>query len=552
MLSKEGFMFDNYSQLPALSQQNLLTEINRACKKYRANSAFNYLNQNYSFSQIDDYSANFATWLQHHTSLKPGDRIAIQLPNIIHYPIATIAAIRAGLVIVNTNPMYTETELSHQFKDGGAKALIVLDKFIEKSLNIVDETAIETIIFVNPCTLLSDEKQSAANELYQTTNKTVNILPFSDVIQHEAALVYEEPILSNDTLALLQYTGGTTGVAKGAMLSHGNIVANIYQVIARVNEQCRLEKDTLVLPLPLYHIFAFTISTMYFLRGNCSILIPNPSDLDQFVDLIKEHKFTGFAGINTLLIGLSHHQGFKALDFSALKFTITGGAATTVAAIDAWFETTHCMVSEGWGLSESSPALTLNPPSAPQKSCVGLPVIETELIIVDNAGNKVAQGEEGEVWARGPQIMQGYWQHPEASAATVTADGWLKTGDIGYLQKDGFLKLVDRKKDMIIVSGFNVYPNEIEAVLSNHDSILEAAVIGVPHEKTGESVRAYIILKPKKEATPALLEAIKIFCRKHLTAYKNPKEIIFTNQLPKSNVGKILRRELRQQALTEH
>ncbi len=543
-------MFDNYSQLPALQQVNLLTEINSACKKYHANIAFNYLNQNYSFAQIDEYSANFATWLQHSTSLKPGDRIAIQLPNIIHYPIATIAAIRAGLVIVNTNPMYTETELSHQFKDSGAKALIVLDKFTEKALNIIDETAIETVIYINPNTLFDEKKQSLTAALYPTTNKKIKILPFSEVIKHDDALIYKEPTLSHDTLALLQYTGGTTGVAKGAMLSHGNIIANIYQVIARVSEQCQLEKETLVLPLPLYHIFAFTISTMYFLRGNCSLLIPNPSDLDQFVSLIKDHKFTGFAGINTLLIGLSHHQGFKMLDFSALKFTITGGAATTVAAIDAWFKTTHCMVSEGWGLSESSPALTLNPPSAPQKSCAGLPVINTELIIVDNDGNKVKQGIEGEVWARGPQIMQGYWQRPEASKATVTAEGWLKTGDIGYLQKDGFLKLVDRKKDMIIVSGFNVYPNEIEAVLSNHDKVLEAAVIGMPNEKTGESVRAYIMLKSNVAATSTLIDAIKAFCRKHLTAYKNPKEIIITTQLPKSNVGKILRRELRQQALS--
>lgn len=538
-------MFDSYTQLPDLSQTNLLKEIDDACSKYSQKTAFSYLGQDYSFEEIDQSANAIAMWLQKNTALVPGDRIAIQLPNTIHYPIASIAALRVGLVIVNTNPMYTSRELSHQFKDSGAKAIVVLDKIAATVDATLPENDIETVIVVNALSL-------AGQNIKPLTNASVTV-DFGQILDQGQSLLKVNPDglpklnVDNTALALLQYTGGTTGISKGAMLSQHNLLSNIYQVSARVDDVTIDGEETLVLPLPLYHIFAFTISYMYFVRGCCSILIPNPSDMDQFVQLIKNEKFTAFAGINTLLIGLSNHDEFKSLDFSSLKFTITGGAATTMAAIESWYKVTGCKVSEGWGLSESSPAITLNPPSAPQYGCAGLPVIDTEIKIIDEQGNELPQGQEGEVCAKGPQIMLGYWQRPDATAETVTPDGWLKTGDIGYVRNDGFIKLVDRKKDMIIVSGFNVYPNEIEDVLSGHPGVLEVAVIGVPNDKTGESVRAYVTLKSKDCTT----EILKAYCREHLTGYKNPREIIFTDALPKSPVGKILRRELRQQVQTE-
>ncbi len=533
------YMFDRDTHLPNLEQTTLVDEINTACKKYAKNPAFNYLGKAYSFAEIDLYASTFSAWLQQNTSLQPGDRIAIQLPNVIHYPIAAIAAMRAGLVIVNTNPLYTARELRHQFKDSGAKAIVVLESIASTVNKTLPESNIETVILVNANTLLKHQTISM--------NNAKEVISFGEILAQGEELSPALVEINNKALSLLQYTGGTTGVSKGAMLSQHNLLSNIYQVMSRIDTVFTPGEEKLVLPLPLYHIFAFTISYMYFTRGCCSILIPNPSNLDQFVQLIENENFTSFAGINTLLIGLTNHEKFKTLDFSKLKFTITGGAATTIAAIKSWHKVTGCKVSEGWGLSESSPALTLNPPSAPQASCAGLPVLGTEICIVDNKGDLVAQGKEGEVWARGPQIMLGYWQRPEATAQTVSQDGWLKTGDIGYLQADGFVKLVDRKKDMIIVSGFNVYPNEIEDVLSSHEHVLEAAVIGMPSDKTGESIRAYITLK----SSSCTVETLKQYCREQLTGYKIPREIISTQALPKSPVGKILRRELRQKALAE-
>lgn len=538
-------MFDSYPQVPDLSQTNLLKEIDDACLKYSKKTAFSYLGQHYSFNEINQYANAMVRWLQSNTALVPGDRLAIQLPNTIHYPITAIAALRAGLVIVNTNPMYTARELSHQFKDSGAKAIIVLDKIAATVDATLAENDIETVIVVNAVSLMPQDIEPLSNAVVSVDFGQV--LTQGQCLLENQAEILQKVNVDNKALALLQYTGGTTGVSKGAMLSQHNLLSNIYQVSARVDDVMIDGEETLVLPLPLYHIFAFTISYMYFVRGCCSVLIPNPSDIDQFVQLIQREKFTAFAGINTLLIGLCNHKEFSKLDFSALKFTITGGAATTTAAIESWHKLTGCKVSEGWGLSESSPALTLNPPSAPQYGCAGLAVIDTEIIIVNEQGNQQPQGQEGEVWARGPQIMLGYWQRPEATAETVTKDGWLRTGDIGYLQADGFLKLVDRKKDMIIVSGFNVYPNEIEDVLSSHHDVLEAAVIGVPSEKTGELIRAYVTVK----SGSCTADILKKYCREHLTAYKNPREIIFTDALPKSPVGKILRRELRQQAVSE-
>lgn len=532
-------MFDRDTHLPNLEQTNLVDEINAACKKYAKKSAFNYLGNDYTFEEIDLHANAFSAWLQQNTTLQAGDRIAIQLPNVIHYPIAAIAAMRAGLVIVNTNPLYTARELGHQFNDSGVKAIVVLESIVNTVNKVLLESNIETVILVNENTLQEHQTISVSN-----AKKTTS---FGEALAQGKLLSPVAVEINNKALSLLQYTGGTTGVSKGAMLSQHNLLSNIHQVMSRIDDVFTPGEEKLVLPLPLYHIFAFTISYMYFIRGCCSILIPNPSNLDQFVQLIENENFTSFAGINTLLIGLTNHEKFKTLNFDNLKFTITGGAATTMTAIKSWHKVTGCKVSEGWGLSESSPALTLNPPSDPQAGCAGLPVLDTEIVIVDNKGNSVAQGQAGEVWARGPQIMLGYWQRPEATAQTVTQDGWLKTGDIGYLQADGFVKLVDRKKDMIIVSGFNVYPNEIEDVLSSHEQVLEAAVVGIPNNKTGESIRAYVTLK----STSCTVESLKQYCREQLTGYKNPKEIIFTQVLPKSPVGKILRRELRQHALAE-
>lgn len=496
--------------------------------KYAHRPAFSCLGQTLSFAEIDAKSKALACWLVKQENLSPGDRIVIQLPNLNQYPIAAYAAFRAGLVVVNTNPLYTPREMQHQFKDSGAKAIILLTDLLPKLTEIQANTDIELVVTTGAADLLTGDL-TAPN----------GCISFNQILSDNAneVLTPRLPIALDDN-AVLQYTGGTTGVSKGACLTHRSIMANAEQTRLVLKEGCTEGQEIFVCPLPLYHIYAFSVNMLVFATsGNLNILIPNPRDIDAFVQAINPFKFTGFAGINTLFVGLCSHLKFKSLDFSALKITISGGTALTSSAVNMWKETTGCSISEGYGLSETSPVVCFNIPGQERLGTVGKPVADTEVQLWDEDDRIV---EEGQIVVRGPQVMAGYWNMPEETAKAISKDGFFKTGDVGVRLEDGTIKIVDRLKDMIIVSGFNVYPNEIEDVLSQHEAILEAAVIGEPDEKTGERVCAFITVKTQVSESD-----IKAHCKALLTPYKIPKKIVFMQELPKSSVGKILRRGLR-------
>lgn len=501
--------------------------------KFADKPAYHCLGQTMTFADLDEKSRNLAKWLQHECGLQQGDRIAIQLPNLIQYPIAAYAALRAGLVVVNTNPLYTPREMQHQFSDSGAKALVIFADALERLEAIKADTGIEHVLVTGPADLIAPPKEISHG--YQD---------FVTALEKGAALPELQPLKAGrEDIAVLQYTGGTTGVAKGACLTHANILANAAQMEARLGERCEEGKEIFVCPLPLYHIYAFTVNMLsLFSLGTLNILIPNPRDLDGFVKMIQPFNFTGLAGINTLFVGLCHHPEFKQLDFSSLKLTFSGGSALTGSAARLWQSVTGCPVTEGWGLSETSPVATLNQFGKEEIGTVGAPLLETQVEAWDENGNKLPTGEVGELVISGPQVMQGYWQRPEETAK-VMENGFFRTGDVGVVQENGNIKIVDRLKDMIIVSGFNVYPNEIEDVLSGHPNVIEAAVVGKADDKTGEAVCAHVALSGEVP-----VEDIIDFCRKELTGYKVPKHVIVHDELPKSTVGKILRRELRDKA----
>ncbi|MFT4929740.1 MAG: long-chain acyl-CoA synthetase [Phenylobacterium sp.] len=526
------------TSLIATNIHSLADFVEQALQQYADKPAYHCLGQTLTFGQIDQKSRALACYLQQKTNLKSGDIIAIQLPNLIQYPIAVYAALRMGLIIVNTNPLYTPREMLHQLKNSGAKAIIILPELLAKLDAIKSETDIETVIVTSPTGLISGVVDEAGND---NDNDNGDNISFNQAIAlgHPLTLAPRDA-LGLDAACVLQYTGGTTGPSKGAILTHGSILSNCAQTLERISDQCRLTKEILVCPLPVYHIYAFSVSLLTnFSRGNLSILIPNPSDIDGFIKAIQPFKFTCFAAINTLLVALCQKPAFKALDFSALHFTLAGGAALTSAAGDAWLDITGCSVSEGYGLSEASPIVCLNHPGQEQLGTVGTPLLETEIqLSVD--GKPVADGEEGEILVKGPQIMAGYWQLPAETALSMTADGFFKTGDIGIRLPDGHIKIVDRLKDMIIVSGFNVYPNEVESVLVTHRKVVEAAVIGEPDERTGEAVSCFITVNG-----PVDEQDIIAHCRDSLTGYKVPKKVTVLEALPKSTVGKILRKELR-------
>ncbi|MEI8594317.1 AMP-binding protein [Photobacterium sp. Hal280] len=498
--------------------------------RYADKPAFHCLGQTLTYSDIEQRSRHLAQWLQHQSGLQAGDRIAIQLPNIIQYPIAAYAAIRAGLVVVNTNPLYTAREMQHQFSDAGVKALIILEDLLPKYEAIRDQVPVENVLVTAATDLLTNSTE--AGHQYLALNAVIASGKQQPTLRPNTA--------GTDDIAVLQYTGGTTGVAKGACLSHGNILANAAQMSHRILQKGVPGEETFVCPLPLYHIYAFTVNMMgLFYLGAQNVLIPNPRDIEGFIKILKSQRFTGFAGINTLFVGLCQHPEFRQLDFSALKVTFSGGAALTGKAFELWQSITGCTITEGWGLTETSPVSTLNPFDSEQINSVGVPLINTVVEVWDEHHRPLPQGEVGELVIKGPQVMQGYWQRPDETAK-VLVNGFVKTGDLGLIAPDGYIRIVDRLKDMIIVSGFNVYPNEIEEVLCRHQHIVEAAVVGETDEKTGEAVHAHI-------TTSVCLDEAEIiaFCREHLTAYKVPKRISVHQELPKSTVGKILRRELR-------
>jgi len=528
----------------------------RSCKKFADRPAFSNLGVTLTYAQLDHYSAEFAAYLQNETDLVPGDRIAVQLPNVLQYPIVVFGALRAGLIVVNTNPLYTAREMRHQFTDSGARALVYLNMFGKLVQEVLPDTRINYLIEARLGDLMPAAKGWLVNTLVAKVKKKVPAFDLPQAITFKRALALGrgqalKPVpLTLDHVAVLQYTGGTTGLSKGAMLTHGNLVANMQQVLCCFEQTdehgvkiLREGQEVMIAPLPLYHIYAFTANCMgMMVTGNHNVLISNPRDIPAFIKELKQWQFTGLLGLNTLFVALMEHPDFKTLDFSHLKVTNSGGTALVKATADRWEALTRCRIVEGYGLTETSPVVCTNPYGAAARlGTVGLPVVGTALKIIDDQGNELPLGERGELCVKGPQVMKGYWQRPEATAEALDAEGWLRTGDIGVIDPDGFARIVDRKKDMIIVSGFNVYPNEIEDVVMAHPKVANCACIGIPDDRSGEAVKLFVV--PRESGVS--LEELKAYCKENFTGYKVPKHIVLRESLPMTAVGKILRRELR-------
>ncbi len=531
----------------------------RACKAHADRPAFSNMGVTLSYSDLERYSAAFAAWLQHHTDLQPGDRIAIQMPNLLQYPVAVFGALRAGLIVVNTNPLYTAREMRHQFQDSGARALVYLNTFGHHVQEVLADTAIEHLIEVQIGDMLPTLRGALVNAAVKHLKKMVpdyslpQAVAFKNLLRDGARHSLKPTPLSLDDIAVLQYTGGTTGVAKGAMLTHGNLVANMQQVRANMQQLdaqghpvIREGQEVMIAPLPLYHIYAFTVNCMCMMvTGNHNVLITNPRDINGFVKELQRWQFSAFLGLNTLFVALMAHPQFKKVDFSRLKGTNSGGTALVSAVAERWKSMTGCTVVEGYGLTETSPVVCANPHGEHSRlGTVGLPVPGTTLKVIDDEGNALPLGERGELCVKGPQVMKGYWQRPEATAEVLDEEGWLRTGDIAVIDQDGFVSIVDRKKDLIIVSGFNVYPNEIEDVVMAHPKVAACAAIGVADEKSGEAVKLFVV-----PSDPTLTqEELHAYCRENFTGYKMPRHYVFRDALPMTPVGKILRRELRESA----
>ncbi|WP_336333974.1 long-chain-fatty-acid--CoA ligase FadD2 [Pseudomonas putida] len=528
----------------------------RSCKRFADRPAFSNLGVTLTYAELERHSAAFAAWLQQHTDLVPGDRIAVQMPNVLQYPIAVFGAMRAGLIVVNTNPLYTEREMRHQFKDSGARALVYLNMFGKRVQEVLPDTGIEYLIEAKMGDLLPTAKGWLVNTVVDKLKKMVpayqlpQAVPFKQVLRQGRQLSHKPVPLSLDDIAVLQYTGGTTGLAKGAMLTHGNLVANMLQVLACFSQHGpdgqKLLKDgqeVMIAPLPLYHIYAFTANCMCMMvTGNHNVLITNPRDIPGFIKELGKWRFSALLGLNTLFVALMDHPGFRQLDFSALKVTNSGGTALVKATAERWEALTGCRIVEGYGLTETSPVASTNPyGQLARLGTVGIPVAGTAFKVIDDDGNELPLGERGELCIKGPQVMKGYWQQPEATAQALDAEGWFKTGDIAVIDPDGFTRIVDRKKDMIIVSGFNVYPNEIEDVVMGHPKVANCAAIGVPDERSGEAVKLFVV--PREGGLS--VDELKAYCKANFTGYKVPKHIVLRESLPMTPVGKILRRELR-------
>ncbi|MCK7548572.1 AMP-binding protein [Marinobacter koreensis] len=531
--------------------KSMVDVFEQAVKKYADRPAFSAVGATLTYRDLDTQTRNFASWLQNKTDLKPGDRIAVQMPNLPQYPVVVFGAMRAGLIVVNTNPLYTEREMEHQFNDSGAKALVVLANMAGTAEKVIPQTGIEHVIVTEIADMNSPIKRTLMNAVVKHVKKMVP--PFNIPGAHKLPAVLSagarekfSPVeCKTDDIAVLQYTGGTTGVAKGAMLTHGNLVANLLQVRPMMEDTVQEGKEVVIAPLPLYHIYSFTLNCGIMLEaGAHNILIPNPRDIPAFVKELKNHKFTAFLGLNTLFVALCNNEEFQDLDFSALKLTSSGGMALTSDTAKMWERVTGCAISEGYGMTETSPVVTFNPHSAIQLGTIGLPIPSTVVKTIDEEGNETPLGEPGELCVKGPQVMRGYWQRPEDTRKSFTDDGFLKTGDIALIQEDGYIRIVDRKKDMIIVSGFNVFPNEVEDVVSSHPKVVECAAVGVPDAKSGEAVKVFLV----PTADGVTETELKEFCRERLTAYKVPRLFEFRDELPKTNVGKILRRQLRDEA----
>ena len=523
-----------------------------AIAKYRDQAAFSCMGVSITYGELDELSTRFAAYLLCELKLKKGDRIAIMMPNCLQYPIATFGALRAGLTVVNTNPLYTARELRHQLVDSGARAILVMDNFGQVVEKVRSDTSLEHVITTGLGDMLGFPKGAIVNFVVKYVKKMVpdysiaGATRFREVLKAGARHVMPTVEIAPADIAFLQYTGGTTGVAKGAMLTHRNLVANMQQASAWVGQQAQPGKEVMITALPLYHIFALTANGLVFMKfGAKNILITNPRDMPGFVKELKREPFTAITGVNTLFNGLLNTPGFEDVDFSQLRLTLGGGMAVQRSVAERWKKVTGVTLVEAYGLTETSPAACINPMDiAEYNGSIGLPVPSTDACIKDEQGRMLPAGEVGELCIKGPQVMLGYWHRPEDTAEAIDADGWLHTGDMARMEESGFFYIVDRKKDMILVSGFNVYPNEIEDVIAMMPGVLEVAAVGVPNEKSGEAVKVVIVRKD-----PSLtVDQVKAHARAELTGYKQPRYVEFRDELPKTNVGKILRRELRDEA----
>ena len=536
-----------YASLVALMEESFA--------KYADRTAYSFMGRDVRYAETDQLSTRLAAYLQS-LGLERGDRVAVMMPNVPQYPVAVAAILRAGYVLVNVNPLYTPRELQGQLTDSGAKAIIIIENFAATLAQCIPNTPVRHVVLCAMGDQLGMLKGALVNYVVRKVKKLVppfslpGAVRFNDALALGARARFTKPQIGPDDLAVLQYTGGTTGVAKGAMLLHRNVIANVLQseawnqpVMDRVPQGIQ---PTAVCALPLYHIFAFTVSMMLSMRnGSKLVLIPNPRDLPAVLKELSKHQIHSFPAVNTLFNGLANHPDFHTVDWSHLKISVGGGMAVQSAVAKLWLEKTGCPICEGYGLSETSPSASCNPTTSKEFSgTIGVPLPNTWFKLLDDAGQEVAPGQPGEIAIKGPQVMAGYWQRPDETAKVMTADGYFKTGDIGTMDARGFFRVIDRKKDMILVSGFNVYPNEIEDVVAQLDGVLEVACIGVPDAKTGEAVKLVIVRK-----SPELTEeAVRAYCRANMTGYKHPRVIEFRDELPKTPVGKILRRELRDKA----
>ena len=540
------------AEINADRYRSLVDLFEHAVQRYAEQTAFINMGKSISYRQLDERSRAFAAYLQQELGLKKGDRVALMMPNLLQYPIALFGVLRAGMTVVNVNPLYTPRELEHQLNDSGASAIVIVSNFAHTLEKVVEKTQVKHVILTRLGDQLSTAKGTLVNFVVKYIKKMVpkyslpGAISFRQVLQQGAGMQYTRPDVINDDLAFLQYTGGTTGVAKGAMLTHRNMQANLEQTRATYGSLLKEGKETVVTALPLYHIFALTVNCLLFIDlGGVNLLITNPRDIPGLVKELSRYPFTAITGVNTLFNALLNDEGFNKLDFSTLSLSAGGGMAVQKSVAERWEKLTGHYLLEGYGLTECSPLVSVNPYDITcHNGSIGLPVPSTDIMLIDDEGNEVVDGGPGELCIKGPQVMLGYWQRPDATDE-VLKNGWLRSGDIVTVDHEGFLRIIDRKKDMILVSGFNVYPNEIEDVLMLHPKVREAAAIGVPSEVAGETVKICVV---KKDASLTKEELIA-HCKKYLTGYKVPKIVEFREELPKSNVGKILRRELRDEAV---
>jgi len=534
--------------------QSLVDMFEQATARYADQPAFVNMGEVMTFRKLEERSRAFAAYLQQGLGLQKGDRVALMMPNLLQYPVALFGILRAGMVVVNVNPLYTPRELEHQLNDSGASAIVIVSNFAHTLEKVVDKTQVKHVILTRMGDQLSAAKGTLVNFVVKYIKRLVpkyhlpDAISFRSALQHGYRLQYIKPEIINTDLAFLQYTGGTTGVAKGAMLTHRNMLANLEQVRAAYSPLLYERKELVVTALPLYHIFALTMNCLLFIElGGQNLLITNPRDIPGLVKELAKYPFTAMTGVNTLFNALLNNKEFQQLDFSSLHLSAGGGMPVQHAVAERWEKLTGRFLLEGYGLTECAPLVSANPHDMDYHSgSIGLPVPSTEVKLIDDEGEEVPAGEPGELCVKGPQVMLGYWQRPDATDE-ILQDGWLRTGDIAVMDEEGFMRIVDRKKDMILVSGFNVYPNEIEDVVMQHSGVLEVAAVGVPSGASGEAVKIFVV---KKDAS-LTEEALVVFCRRHLTGYKVPKLVEFREELPKSNVGKILRRELRDESVSK-